>query len=57
MCDSAKFNTNKMVPSLRIGVNLERSYTVQKEQPLPELISCPGSDEDKIFWKWESRCK
>jgi hypothetical protein len=52
MCDFAKFDTDKMIPSLRMGLNLEKSYTVQKKQPLPELISCPGSDEDKIFWKW-----
>ena len=52
MCDFAKFDTDKMVPSLRMGLNLEKSYTVQKEQPLPELLSYPGSEEDKIFWKW-----
>ena len=50
--DFAKFDTDKMVPSLRMGLNLEKCYTVQKEQPLPELISCPSSDKDKIFWKW-----
>ena len=53
MGDFEKFDTDKIVPSLRMGLNLERSYTVQKEQPLPELISCAGSDEDKIFWKWD----
>jgi hypothetical protein len=50
--DFAKFDTDKIVPSLRMGLNLKKCYTVQKEQPLPELISCSGSDEDKIFWKW-----
>ena len=50
--DFAKFNTDKIVPSLRMGLNLKKCYPVQKEQPLPELISCAGSDEDKIFWKW-----
>ena len=52
MRDFAKFDTDKIVPSLRMGLNLERSYTVQKEQPLPELMSCADSDKDKIFWKW-----
>ena len=52
MCDFTKFDTDKTVPSLRMGLNLEKSYTVQKVQPLPELIFCAGSDEDKIFWKW-----
>jgi len=50
--DFTKFNTDKIVPSLRMGLNLEKCYTVQKEQPLPELMSRAGSDEDKIFWKW-----
>ena len=50
--DFAKFDTDKIVPSLRMGLNLKKCYTVQKEQPLPELISCPGSDVDKIFWRW-----
>jgi hypothetical protein len=50
--DFAKFNTDKIVPSLRMGLNLKKCYTVQKEQPLPELMSYAGSDEDKIFWKW-----
>ena len=50
--DFARFDTDKIVPSLRMGLNLKKCYTVQREQPLPELISCPGSDEDKIFWKW-----
>lgn len=52
MSDFTKFDTDKVVPSLRMGLNLKKCYTVQKEQPLPELISCAGSDEDKIFWKW-----
>jgi hypothetical protein len=50
--DFAKFDTNKIVPSLRMGLNLQKCYTVQKEQPLPELISYTSCDEDKIFWKW-----
>jgi len=52
MGDFARFDTDKIVPSLRMGLNLERSYTVQKEQPLPELMSCADSDKDKIFWIW-----
>lgn len=52
MSDFAKFDTDKVVPSLRMGLNLKKCYTVQKEQQLPELITCAGRDEDKIFWKW-----
>ncbi len=50
--DFAKFNTDKIVPSLRMGLNLKKCYTVQKEQPLPELMSCPDREEDNICWKW-----
>lgn len=51
--DFAQFDTDKIVPSLRMGLNLTKCYTVLKEQPLPELTSYPGGDEDKIFWKWD----
>jgi hypothetical protein len=47
-----KFDTDKIVPSLRMGLNLKKCYTVQQEQPLPELLSYAGNDGDKIFWKW-----
>ena len=52
MSDFTKFDTDKIVPSLHMGLNLKKCYTVQKEQPLPELISYSDSDDDKIFWKW-----
>jgi hypothetical protein len=47
-----KFDTDKLVPSLRMGLNLKKCYTIQKEQPLPELMPCAGSNGDIIFWKW-----
>ena len=50
--DFARFDTDKIVPSLRMGLNLKKCYTIQKEQPLPELMSCSGCEEDKIFWRW-----
>lgn len=53
IADFAKFDTDKVVPSWRMGLNLQKCYTQQKEQPLPELTFFPGSEEDKIFWKWE----
>lgn len=52
MRDIASFDTDKVVPSLRMGLNLKKCYTIKKEQPLPELISYTDGDEDKIFWKW-----
>ena len=50
--DFVKFNTDKFVPTLRMGLNLKKCYTVQKDQPLPELISDIVKDKDKIAWKW-----
>lgn len=52
MQDFTKFDTDKIVPSLRMGLNLNKCYTIQKEQPLPELLPYAEIDEDKIFWKW-----
>lgn len=50
--DFSRFDTDKIVPSLHMGLNLKKCYTLQKEQPLPELIFYSDSDDDKIFWKW-----
>jgi hypothetical protein len=50
--DFAKFDMDKNVPSLRMGLNLKKCYTLQKEQPLAELLPCINADEDKIFWMW-----
>jgi len=48
--DFVKFDTDKFVPTLRMGLNLSKCYTIQKDQPLPELI--PAKDQDKITWQW-----
>ena len=48
--DFLKFDSDKFVPSLRMGLNLSKCYTIQKDQPLPELIS--AKDQDKIIWQW-----
>jgi hypothetical protein len=50
--DFTKLDMNEVVPSLRMGLNLKKCYTIQKEQPLPELIPNTGGAEDEIFWKW-----
>jgi hypothetical protein len=52
MKEFTKFDTDKIVPSLRMGLNLKRCYPVQKEQPLPELTPCAGNNGDIVFWKW-----
>ena len=51
--DFVKFDTDKFVPTLRMGLNLKKCYTVQKDQPLPELISDIVKDKDKITWQWD----
>ncbi len=51
--DFAQFDTDKFVPTLRMGLNLTKCYTVQKEQSLPELIPDIVKDKDKITWKWD----
>ena len=51
--DFVKFDTDKFVPTLRMGLNLNKCYTVQKDQPLPELIPAIIKDKDKITWQWD----
>lgn len=50
--DFVKFDTDKFVSTLRMGLNLNKCYTLQKEQPLPELMPDIIKDKDKITWKW-----
>jgi hypothetical protein len=52
MSDFMKFDMDQTVPSLRMGLNLRRCYTIQVEQPLPELMTCSEYNNDIIFWKW-----
>ena len=51
--DFVKFDTDKFVPTLRMGPNLKKCYTVQKEQPLPGLMPDIIKDKDKIAWEWD----
>jgi len=50
--DFVKFDTDKFVPTLRMGLNLKKCYTIQKEQPLPGLMPDIIKDKDKIVWEW-----
>ena len=47
--DFCKFDADKFVPSLRMGLNLTKTF--HTEQPLPKFLSNP-KEEAKIFWKW-----
>lgn len=51
--DFVKFDTDKFVPTLRMGLNLNRCYTLQTDQPLPEFMTDMVKDEDKITWQWD----
>jgi hypothetical protein len=53
LLDLTKFDTKQFVPSLRMGLNLRRCYTMQQTQPLPRWSSGKGNDEDKVYWKWK----
>jgi hypothetical protein len=52
MNDFTKLDMDKTVPSLRMGLNLKRCYTIQVEQPLPELMTGAENNKNIIFWKW-----
>lgn len=52
--DFIKFDARTTIASLRMGANLKRAYTTQKNQKLPPFISDAISDEDKLCWKWEN---
>ena len=51
--DFVKFDTDKFVPTLHMGLNLNTCYTLQKHQQLPELMPDIIKDEDKITWQWD----
>jgi hypothetical protein len=48
----ADLDTDRFVPSLRMGENLTWSYTLQKNQPLPPWHPDQCPDPDKRVWKW-----
>ena len=50
--DLLRFNPDKFVPSLRMGLNIRKNYTTNTEQPLPNFQNEPGNDSDKIVWLW-----
>lgn len=49
--DFAQYDTDKFVPTLRMGLNLNKCYTLQKDQPLPEATA--AATKDTLTWKWE----
>ncbi len=53
LLDLTKFDMEESVPTLRMGLNLKRCYTMQQNQPFPRWSSGNGNDEDKVYWKWK----
>jgi hypothetical protein len=52
--DFAKHDSRTTIASLRMGANLKRAYTTQKNQKLPRFIRGAISDKGKLCWTWES---
>ncbi|MGV1098503.1 hypothetical protein ACUUL3_03725 [Thiovibrio sp. JS02] len=51
--DLLGFDTDRFVPSLRLGLNLTGNYTTGRPQPLPPLRERVIADTDKITWQWQ----
>ena len=46
------FDTNSFIPSLRMGMNLQRCYTLQQEQVLPEWTADVLDTNELLVWEW-----
>jgi len=53
MRDFIRFDPFRFVPTLRMGLNLGRSYTMQQQQSLPAFSSGVIYDKDKVCWQWQ----
>jgi len=45
-------DTERFVPTLRLGRNLHRCYPEQARQPLPPFVEGVVADPDKLCWRW-----
>lgn len=52
MTDFIKSDTRTIVPSLRMGANLKRAYTVRQDQELPPFVPQTIAGGDKLCWVW-----
>lgn len=50
--DLLRFDLDKFVPSLRMGLNIKENYTTNTEQSLPDIQKTTKTDSDKIIWHW-----
>jgi len=53
MDDFAGYDPDGFVPSLRMGLNLTRCYSKDRDQPLPPLIPGLIKDDNMVCWLWD----
>jgi hypothetical protein len=53
MDDFTRFDTDKYIPSLRLGRNISLFYHFSVNQPHPQFITKNQDDKTKLFWRWE----
>lgn len=51
--DFLKLDTRSTVPSLRLGLNIKKSYMVQKNQELPKFINNSEGRNNNHYWIWK----
>jgi len=52
LSDFVNLDTGKFVPSLRMGLNLQYSYSFDRPLPLPPFVTGVVQDDNKICWRW-----
>lgn len=53
LADYADFDLRKFVPSLRLGENLQKCYTLQRSQSLPAWQTGISKNEEMLVWQWQ----
>jgi hypothetical protein len=52
LADFVGLDTERFIPTLRLGKNLRRCYTARATQPLPRFVDGVVMDKDKLCWRW-----
>jgi len=47
-------DTERFVPSMRMGVNLSKCYVVNKNMPLPEFMDAGDGASGMVSWEWSA---
>ncbi|WP_114778919.1 hypothetical protein [Botryobacter ruber] len=53
LTEFVKFNPDYFVPTLRLGLNLNFSYTLQQRQPLPSFRTHMAAGSEWLMWQWK----